>query len=323
MAEPLDLEKLRRAVAPHFGGAEMTLEPIPTGKFNTGFYLSGAPGEFVLRVAPPDDAGLLFYERRMMRQEPEIHQLLREETSVPAAEVVAFDFSRQRLPRDLIIMRRLPGQAASSAELSREQLAGLHRQIGKALRQIHRITRTPYGYLGAHRPMKPQDTWRAAFQIMWKKLLGDLARSGSYSREETALMRRALDKHLEVFDYARPAALLHMDVWGQNVLCDAEGRLTGLVDFDRALWGDPEIEFAVLDYCGVSTPEFFSGYGAARPTDAEARLRWVFYYLYEVQKYVVIERLRRNNPARADGYKRQAFTLLGRALGGAERGGTR
>jgi fructosamine-3-kinase len=252
-----------------------------------------------------------------MRQEPELHQLVREETSVPAAEVVAFDFSRQRLPRDLIIMRRLPGQAASSAELSREQLAGLHRQIGKALRQIHRITRKPYGYLGAHRPMKPQDTWRAAFQIMWKKLLGDLARSGSYSREETALMRRALDKHLEVFDYAGPAALLHMDVWGQNVLCDAEGRLTGLVDFDRALWGDPEIEFAVLDYCGVSTPEFWAGYGAARPDGAEARLRWAFYYLYEVQKYVVIERLRRNNPARADGYKRQAFTLLGRALGGA------
>ena len=311
----LDLRKLQAAVGPHFGGAELAFEPIRTGKFNAGYYLAGEPGEFVLRVAPPDDAGFLFYERRMMRQEPEIHQLVREETHVPVAEVIALDISRRVLDRDFLILRRLPGRAASDLALSREMIARLHRELGRALAQIHRIVRRRYGYLGAHKPMRPQDSWAAAFQIMWNKLLVDCRKCGGYDREEAQLMSRALHRHLELFDCSRPASLLHMDLWTQNVLCDEDGRLTGLVDFDRALWGDPEIEFAVLDYCGLSTPEFFAGYGRPRPDGPEARVRQLFYYLYEVQKYVVIERLRRRNPARADSYKRQAFTLLTRAAG--------
>jgi len=310
----VDISALRSAVAPHFGGAAMEFEPIRTGRFNAGYYLSGGPGEFVLRVAPPDDAGFLFYERRMMLQEPEVHQLVREETHVPVAEIVALDSSRRRLDRDFIIMRRLPGRSASELAPTRETLSRLHREVGRALAQIHRITRARHGYLGAHRPMKPQESWRKAFETMWNKLLVDCRRCGGYSREEAQLMSRALRRNLEIFDRPGPASLLHMDVWAQNILCDEDGRLTGLVDFDRALWGDPEIEFAVLDYCGLASPEFFAGYGRPRPDDPEARLRQVFYYLYEVQKYVVIERLRRRNPARADGYKRQAFTLLTRAV---------
>ncbi|OUL36382.1 hypothetical protein BV372_08175 [Nostoc sp. T09] len=58
--------------------------------------------------------------------------------------------------------------------------------------------------------------------------------------------------------------MLHMDVWFQNILVDSAGNVTGLVDFDRALWGDPEIEFAVLDYCGISEPAFWRGYGRER-----------------------------------------------------------
>jgi aminoglycoside phosphotransferase (APT) family kinase protein len=311
----LDLRKLQAAVGPHFGGAEMAFEPIRTGKFNSGYYLAGEPGEFVLRVAPPDDAGGLFYERRMMRQEPEVLQLVREETHVPVPEVIALDTSRRELDRDFIIQRRLPGRAASDLALTRGMVARLHRETGRALAQIHRIARRQFGYLGAHRPMKPQDSWAAAFETMWNKLLVDCRRSGGYSREEAQLMSRALRRSLGLFERKGPAALLHMDVWAQNILCDEEGRLTGLVDFDRALWGDPEIEFAVLDYCGFATPEFFAGYGRPRPDGPEARVRQLFYYLYEVQKYVVIERLRRKNPERAESYKRQAFTLLAQAVG--------
>ena len=60
-------------------------------------------------------------------------------------------------------------------------------------------------------------------------------------------MRDLLDLYLEHFDRPITPRLLHMDVWSQNILIDEEGNVTGLVDFDRALWGDVEIEFAVLD----------------------------------------------------------------------------
>jgi aminoglycoside phosphotransferase (APT) family kinase protein len=100
-----------------------------------------------------------------------------------------------------------------------------------------------------------------------------------------------------------------MDVWSQNILVDEQGYMTGLVDFDRALWGDPEIEFAVLDYCGISEPAFWLGYGRDRDTSFSAQIRARFYLLYEVQKYIPIRIWRRNAPAQALEYKRTAFGL--------------
>ena len=316
MAESFPVADLEAALAPHLGEAELQFRAIPTGKFNTSYFVSGAPGEFVLRVAPADDAGFVFYERRMMAQEPQIHQLLLEETSVPVAEVLAYDTSRRALDRDFILMRRLPGEALSAAAVSAGSLGDIYRQVGRMLAGVHGIRRERYGYLGAHKPMEAQATWRQAFEVMWNSLADDIVRCGGYTREEARLVRLSLFNNLDLFDYSEPARLLHMDIWAQNILVDGGGRVTGLVDFDRACWGDPEIEFAVLDYCGVSVPEFWEGYGRQRATGARAAARQLFYYIYEVQKYIVIERERRNNPDRADSYKRQAFTLLSRALRG-------
>jgi len=86
-------------------------------------------------------------------------------------------------------------------------------------------------------------------------------------------------------------------------------RLTCLLDWDRALWGDPEIEFAVLDYCGISEPAFWEGYGRRRDESPEAQVRRVFYLLYEIQKYIVIRRVRYGSPAKAEPYRRQSLQL--------------
>ena len=65
----------------------------------------------------------------------------------------------------------------------------------------------------------------------------------------------------------------------------------------------------MLDYCGISEPAFWEGYGAERDTSPEAEVRRVFYLLYEVQKYIVIRRVRGNDPERADAYRRQSLRL--------------
>jgi hypothetical protein len=63
------------------------------------YWIDTNQGRFVLRLAPPDDAGFLFYEQRMMRQEPALHALIRAHTTIPVAEIVAFDFSQARIDR--------------------------------------------------------------------------------------------------------------------------------------------------------------------------------------------------------------------------------
>jgi aminoglycoside phosphotransferase (APT) family kinase protein len=309
----LDVLELAELVAGRLGVVPdgLRLHRIPTGKFNTSYFVEGGPRPCVLRIAPPDDRSrLLFYEHRMMRQEPGLHARLRQETTIPVPEILAHDFDQTQIGRDYLLMERLPGTAISSLPgLTPELFAEILRGVGRCLRQTHALTSDRYGYLGEHRPMEPQTDWPSAFTVMWHTLLEDIERCGGYNPEEATHLRRLLDQHRKAFDRPVPASLLHMDVWAENILADEHGRLTGLIDWDRACFGDPEIEFAVLDYCGISEPAFWEGYGSERDRSPEAEVRRIFYLLYEVQKYIVIRRVRGHDPARADAYRRQCLRL--------------
>ncbi len=318
MPQPPDSETLTEVVLSLISPdpASIRFTPIRTGRHNASYWVNSSLGRFVLRIAPPDDAGFLFYERHMIRQEPELHAIIRAQTTIPVAEVVGYDFSRTYLDRDYLLMTCLPGTPLSDTNhLSPAQFQRALRQVGQHLRQLHTLTATEclgieaYGYLGAHQPMPPQPSWSAAFRVMWNKLLDDVTACGSYTPQEARLMRDLLDEYLAHFE--RPVAphLLHMDVWSQNILIDEEGNVTGLVDFDRALWGDVEIEFAVLDYCGISQSPFWEAYGTWRDESLSAMIRRQFYLLYEVQKYMPIRIWRRNNPASAARYKQHSFAL--------------
>ena len=316
MPERFATDLLVRMVAVHLpiDAGRLSFQPVRTGKHNTLYFVMGAADELVLRISPPDDAGFLFYERRMMDQEPHLHALLRAQTTVPVPEILAYDDTRTLLDRDYLLMERLPGQALNGAPLSGRQVEGVLEQVGRYLAQMHGLVADRYGYLGAHRPMSPQPTWADAFTVMWNKLLDDIVACGGYTAEEAGSFRRLLHVYRPHFDRPVPASLLHMDVWSQNILVDDGGRVTGLVDLDRALWGDPEIEYAVLDYCGISEPAFWRGYGGARDTSFSAQIRARFYLLYEVQKYIVIRMWRRKDAADALRYKRQSFDLAGPLL---------
>jgi aminoglycoside phosphotransferase (APT) family kinase protein len=283
-------------------------KPIQTGKFNTSYFVHLNGREFVLRIAPSKDAVFVFYERDMMLQEPGIHKLLLQETTVPVADIIAFDDSHNVIKRNFIIMERLPGQPLSESLFVDQNR--VFQQVGEALAQTHRLTAEQYGYLGEHAPMLPQSTWIEAFQVMWRNLIEDVAAVGYYSDEECSRLLDLLEKHLPLFDRKVPASLLHMDVWGQNILIDHSGNLTGLVDWDRALWGDPEIEFTVLDYCGVSHPAFWEGYSQERDYSKAAQVRNLFYLLYEIQKYIVIHHGRNHDPASARQYKNQVVQIV-------------
>ncbi len=290
MRESFDAETLAELVCAHVGAdpASLCFTPVSTGKHNASYWVNDDLNRWVLRIAPPDDAGFLFYEQLMMRQEPDLHALIRTRTSIPVAEIVGYDFGRTRIGRDYVLMAALPGRPVSDLPgLAPAQFRRALRQVGEYLRQLHALTvveclgleNEAHGYLGAHRPMKPQPTWAAAFRVMWNKLLDDVLACGSYTVKEAQSMRDLLDLHAEKFERPVTPRLLHMDVWNQNILIDESGNVTGLVDFDRALWGDAEIEFAVLDYCGISEPAFWEGYGVQRDDSPAAMVRRQFYLL--------------------------------------------
>jgi fructosamine-3-kinase len=74
--------------------------------------------------------------------------------------------------------------------------------------------------------------------------------------------------------------LVHFDLWQGNILLD-HGEITGLVDGERAFWGDPLAEMPSLALFGNIDDAFLDGYGGIAFDDA-ARRRLALYraYLY-------------------------------------------
>jgi aminoglycoside phosphotransferase (APT) family kinase protein len=288
------------------------------GKFSETYAVTNAAvdEEYVLRVAPPDSMLQLFYEYRMMRQEPALHARLASQTTVPVAPILAHDFSRTLLDRDYLIMRRLPGVPLSDAGLAGLNRDRALREWGGYIAQIHGLSdpMNRFGYLGEHHCMEPGSTWAAAFREMFERELEDIVRCGVYDRPTADWVLDLVAQNLPVFEECRTSHLLHGDIWVTNLLVEADGAVTGVLDFDRACWGDVEWDLAIADYCGVTRPAFWDGYG--RRIDREsggAAVRRFFYLLYEHQKYIVISMSeRRNDPNRARRYAGESLALLTR-----------
>lgn len=313
----LDESKARALAAQHLGDEAWQVRPLRAGKFSEVFSVDSPAGRYVLRVAPPDSVRQLFYEYRMMRQEPGIHARLLAETDVPVPPIVALDFSRERIDRDYLIMPRLPGEPLGDAALSGKARDRALREWGRHVAQIHTVTDPAgrFGYLGEHRCMAPRKTWAEAFAVMYRKELDDIVACGVYDEQTAGAAMDMLADNLDAFSHSshcRTPRLLHGDLWVTNLLVDADGGVTGVLDFDRAAWGDIEWDLAIAEYCGVTRAAFWEGYGRTVLTRAgEAAIRRMFYLLYEHQKYIVISMSsRRDDPARARRYAGESQAVM-------------
>jgi aminoglycoside phosphotransferase (APT) family kinase protein len=85
-----------------------------------------------------------------------------------------------------------------------------------------------------------------------------------------------------VLDDVTTPSLVHFDLWPGNILL-RDGQITGIVDGERAFWGDPLAEMVSLALFGdiADDAAFLAGYGGIEFDDS-ARRRIALYqsYLY-------------------------------------------
>jgi len=278
------------------GFGQCTVSPIGAGHYNDSYYIDTNRDRFVLRIAPSDETPKLFYEIGMMKSEVTIHRLVREQTNAPVPEIVYHDFSQKVIDRDYLIMEYLEGCSGPFDE----------RELGRYVRQIHAIESNEYGY--PERATPRGEAWPALFQLYVGLILDDCLLCGVMDRAEREKFLAVYDRYGDVIVDA-PPSLLHLDLWTQNILT-VDGRITALLDFDRGLYGDPELEFAVLDTYGYSTPAFFEGYGKPRPVDAKAQIRQRLYVVYELIKYAFIRTARGGRMAAGRSHVEQCRRIL-------------
>jgi fructosamine-3-kinase len=107
---------------------------------------------------------------------------------------------------------------------------------------------------------------------------------------ECAAIRKRVAAAAEVLSDVGTPCLVHGDLWQANVFVEIEGeecRITGIIDWERALWADPLCESMFVSR--QARPSFFAGYtaGGSRASvdwsDRELeriRLYRIFFYIY-------------------------------------------
>jgi len=275
--------EIAQAVVDAHLGTQRTMSAyteLTDGMYNAAYLIELASGlKTVLKVAPTDAVKVLRYEKGIMRAEVEVLRLLRARTEVPVPEVFAYDTSRRLIDNDYYLMSYVPGVSLFKLRhsLSANDRHAIDFRAGQYLRQINSIEGRAYGYFAQSKHQRP--TWREAFDTMLGHVLQDGRDAGVELPLPYAEIDARLAAHFACLEQVAAPALVHWDLWDGNIFVDPETKMiTGILDCERALWGDPlmEINFGAF---GVN-PAVREGYGVDLLAGPDARTRRALYNAY-------------------------------------------
>jgi aminoglycoside phosphotransferase (APT) family kinase protein len=275
----LSADTIGRMVQKAFGLPNAaSVSELTEGYFNAA-YLVGLPDgrETVLKVAPPPGSLLMSYEKNIMSAEVQSMRLVKGKTSVPLPDVLFYDNSRSVCGSDYFFMTKLEGKSLNSlsSSLPAKSREGLEFDTGRYNAEINRITGSKFGYFG--QPDRQGSDWPAVFADMIDGAFDDAEALKIDVGADRASVQALLAKYRSSFEEVTIPRLIHWDLWAGNIFVK-DGRITGLIDFERCLWGDPLMEVGFRS--GSQCPAFIQGYGAAPFTDRQnQRIKWYDLYL--------------------------------------------
>jgi aminoglycoside phosphotransferase (APT) family kinase protein len=240
---------------------ENAITELKEGWFNAAYNVRLSDGrEVILKVAPPKNAEVMIYEKNIMATEVSSMRMVAKNPSIPVPEIYFYDDSHELCDSDYFFMQKLTGDNLQFVKKSmpKELQIQIDHQIGEIIHQINSITGSYFGYPGNHDLQA--NNWKETFIKIMDALLEDARRKNAdlfYSYEE---IRSAILKHSSALDAVTTPVLVHWDAWDLNFFAK-DGKITGLLDFERALWADPlmEAQFRVLAYSGIT--ESLKAYG--------------------------------------------------------------
>lgn len=168
---------------------------------------------------------------------------------------------------------------------------------GKHLRFVNNITReksgddrpdgpvSGFGLCAIDAPQYP--TWREAFSTFLLNLLADAKDAGIADIPHDEI-KSALETHAAIFDKVIEPRLIIWDMWDGNVLVSFSNpetktgaTISGTIDYERALWGDPLMETTFKSIHAPSAA-LLEAYGSYKPEEMtlNERLRRAFYDLH-------------------------------------------
>lgn len=274
---------IQRIVNHAFGEtAIVSVYELTDGYFNTAYHITmrNGHGQTVLKVGPPVNADMLTYEQNILRAEVDAMKLATADPRIPVPRVIYDDFSRILLPYEYYFMDFVEGMTWDKIRdtHSEAQNNSIEFQLGRITACINAFEHPTFGYF-AYGP--DFDTWPDAFAWMCEQLFADARRYGIVLDLSEAEFFDKLDEHRAIFAEVTRPRLVHWDLWAGNIFVARDENspaITGIVDFERSLWGDPLMEAYLARLNNM--PNYMAGYGQDLLATHSQRLRRIFYNIY-------------------------------------------
>lgn len=262
---------------------------LKEGLFNRAYLIQGT-GELdkgiVLKIGPSPDILVLSCEKDIMRTEIAVYDMLKK-SEVPTPKILEVNTNRDLLDCDYFLMEKLEGVTWKSVQnsMNPQTRSRLLEELGYLTGVMHRIKGTHFGYIN-RRPEDRCQTWGEAYALFMTDCLKD-ARSFGYELPYEKL-EILLKDYRELLDQIKEPVLTDNDLFGNIFLDPVTFEITGVVDFERALFADPMMDFAAcltLFDDVEKVPEYLRGYERGRGRNIvitpEDRKRMKLYYLYK------------------------------------------
>ena len=246
------------------------VQELKDGWFNASYKIRLADGrQVVLKIAPPKDAEVMLYEKNIMATEVATMQLVRQNPAIPVPEIYFFDDTHDLCDADYFFMAYMTGDSLEHVNdsLPADMKESVGQHIGAIIREINGFPGTYFGYDG--NPDLRADTWPEAFIKIVESVLEDAARKNvpfDYSYDE---IRAVFLQHAPALAEITTPCLVHWDAWNPNFFVQ-DGKVTGIIDFERALWAEPLMEAQFrAPFLGQGITPSLHGYGKTAFTLAE------------------------------------------------------
>jgi aminoglycoside phosphotransferase (APT) family kinase protein len=210
----------------------------------------------------------MLYEKNIMATEVAAMRLVRQNPAIPVPEIYFFDEARDLCDSDYFFMEKIDGDnlehVKASLPAATQEAIDLH--IGEIVREINGFPGVYFGYDG--NPDLRADTWQEAFIKIVESVLEDAARKDVVFDFGYDELRAAVLKHAPALEEITKPCLVHWDAWNPNFFV-RDGKITGIIDFERALWAEPLMEAQFRPLAGGGVNNSMRGYGKTCFTFAE------------------------------------------------------
>lgn len=215
-------------------------------------------------------------------------------SGIPIPEVVAQDASKTLAPYDYIILTKLPGKMvyASRDEVTPGQVHDIAYAAGMHLAAMHANTFDGFGLLFNLAAGVNKTEWADYVAWFYADYAGQVRAAGLLDEDILARIEVMRERMRPLFAEVTRGHFVHGDYHYSNLLQDG-GQLSGVLDFEWAMSGDPAWDFRIDDQLELALPgskaAFYTGYTARRALDAHHAERVVFYKLGLYLDYLTFE----------------------------------